>query len=201
MIPTAEQMDALREMVNIGIGHAAGVLNAMLRSHIVLRLPIIQVLGLSELRERVQGLSQGSFSTVRIGFKGPFTGSASLIFPSRSAAKLVDLVTENETASPDLDAIKIGTLTEVGNIVLNGVMGAIGNELQQRMFYSVPIYLEDPLSVLLGEKVADEDATVIWIQTSFLSQEQQIEGEIVILFGAGSIELLMTAVNRVMGRE
>jgi chemotaxis protein CheC len=201
MTPTAEQMDALREMVNIGVGHAAGVLNAMLRSHIVLRLPIIQVLGLVELREKVQSLGQGSFSTVRIGFKGPFTGSASLIFPSKSAAKLVDLVTENETASPDLDAIKIGTLTEVGNIVLNGVMGAIGNELQQRMFYSVPIYLEDPLSVLLGEKVADEDATVIWIQTSFLSQEQQIEGEIVILFGAGSIELLMTAVNRVMGRE
>lgn len=199
MILTAEQMDALREMVNIGVGRAAGVLNAMLRSHITLHLPIVQVMQRTELQSKIFEMSKGVFSAVRIGFKGPFTGSASLIFPAISAAKLVDLLTQDETASMDMDAIRIGTLTEVGNIVLNGVMGAIGNELQQRMFYSVPIYIEDPMNTLFKEKNPDDTATVIWIQTRFVSQEQQIEGEIVILFGAGAMDLLMTAVNRAMG--
>jgi chemotaxis protein CheC len=199
IVPTPEQMDALKEMVNIGVGHAASVLNAMLRSHIVLHLPMVEVLQISELRDKIQRLSQGTFSTVRIGFKGPFTGSASLIFPAKSAARLVDLITEGDSVAPDLDAIRIGTLTEVGNIVLNSVMGSIGNELQQRMFYSVPIYLEDPLSVLLKDQSADETATLIWIQTRFASQDQQIEGEIVILFGTGSMELLMTAVDNAIG--
>ena len=200
MILRPEQLDALREMVNIGVGQAAGVLNAMLRSHIILRLPIVEVLAHAELKSRVAGLSKGIFSAVRIGFKGPFVGNASLIFPAASAAKLVVLLTDDDRGATDMDAIKVGTLTEVGNIVLNGVMGAIGNELQQRVYYSVPFYLEDPLGILLAGEALENKSDVIWIQTQFTVQEHQVEGDIVILFSAGSLEMLVAAIDRVLDR-
>ena len=193
---TATQMDALQEMVNIGVGQAAGVLNAMLRSHVTLRLPVIEILSQAELESRITRFRKQIFSAVRVGFKGPFTGSASLIFPTDSAAKLVIMLTEDDLQSLDMDEIRAGTLTEVGNIVLNSVMGAIGNELHQRLFYTVPAYLEDPFTVILAENEQDNRATVIWIQTQFSLQEQQIDGDIVILFGFGSIELLIAAIER-----
>lgn len=32
---------------------------------------------------------------------------------------------------------------EIGNIVINSVMGSIGNVLRQHMNYALPVYLED----------------------------------------------------------
>jgi chemotaxis protein CheC len=195
MTLTPAQLDILKEMVNIGVGHAANVLNAMLGSHIELNLPLVEILDVEGFRSKVQQLSQRACASVRIGFKGPFTGSASLIFPAPSAGKLVSLLTEGEGEAADLDSLRVGTLTEVGNIVLNGVMGAIGNEIHQHLFYSVPMFVHDPLDLLFKDTAPDEIESVIWIQTRFTSQAQQIEGEIVLLFGAGSMELLIRAVN------
>jgi chemotaxis protein CheC len=110
----------------------------------------------------------------------------------------VVLLTDDDRGATDMDAIKVGTLTEVGNIVLNGVMGAIGNELQQRVYYSVPFYLEDPLGILLAGEALENKSDVIWIQTQFTVQEHQVEGDIVILFSAGSLEMLITAIDRVL---
>lgn len=198
---TPQQIDALREMINIGVGHAAGVLNAMLQSHIVLQLPVIQVLSGSEFQERLKTLPGGVFSSVRLGFRGAFSGSASLVLPAENAAKLFVLLMGDETLSPERDAIKIGTLTEVGNVVLNGVMGAIGNEVQQRIYYSVPLYMENLLPLILASTGSDPESPVVWIQTRFNIKSQQIDGEIVMLLEVGSLDLLLTAINHELGIE
>jgi chemotaxis protein CheC len=40
---TARQLDALQELVNIGIGQAAGILNDMIDSPIRLQIPYVQI--------------------------------------------------------------------------------------------------------------------------------------------------------------
>uniref|UniRef100_A0ACD5GZE0 Uncharacterized protein n=1 Tax=Desertifilum tharense IPPAS B-1220 TaxID=1781255 RepID=A0ACD5GZE0_9CYAN len=50
-----------------------------------------------------------------------------MIFPTESASTLVSLLTGEKPGTPDLEAVKIGTLLEVGNIVLNGVVGTVSN--------------------------------------------------------------------------
>ena len=110
MILTDYQIDALTEMINIGVGHASGVLNTMLRSHIVLRVPVVEILSPAKLEENKQKLGKDLISAVRLGFKGPFAGNASMVFPTESAVKLVILLTEEDEESSDLDSIMIGTL-------------------------------------------------------------------------------------------
>lgn len=193
------QIDSLKEMVNIGVGHAAGVLNAMLHSHVTLHVPEVEVLTGGELAHKVRLLGNETLSSVRLGFKGPFSGNASLVFPSESAVKLVSMLTGDETGAYDLDAIRVGTLTEVGNIVLNGVMGAIGNELKLQIFYSVPMYMENPFEVLLSARDTRVDSTVVWVQTRFSVEAQFIAGDIILVFEVGSLDLLLAAVDRAMG--
>ncbi len=81
---------------------------------------------------------------MQLTFKGSFAGTASLVFPTESAAKLVTVLTDDGMDSSDLDAIRIGTLTKVGNIFLNGVMGIVSNELKRHIRFSVLAYVEDP---------------------------------------------------------
>ena len=193
------QVDSLKEMVNIGVGHAAGVLNAMLNSRVKLHVPVVEMMSHEELQTKIQSMGNGNLSSVRLGFKGPFSGNASLVFPADGAIKLVSILTGSEPGSRDLDAMRVGTLTEVGNIVLNGVMGAIGNELKLHVFYSVPIYVDNPFEVILSISQAEVDAYVVWVQTSFTLETESIAGDIILVFDVGSLDLLLEAVNRAMG--
>ena len=195
---TDYQIDALSEMINIGVGRAAGVLNTMLRSRVVLRVPQVQLLTTQNITEHRQQMENQTLSAVRIGFTGSFAGKASMIFPTENAIKLVVLITEEEAEASGMDSMMIGTLTEVGNIVLNGVMGAIGNELQERIFYSVPSYIDRPADLLRIDE-AEAGSTVVWVQTNFSIEEHQIDGEIVIIFELGGIDLLLMAIERRLG--
>jgi chemotaxis protein CheC len=193
------QIDSLKEMVNIGVGHAAGVLNAILNSRVQLHVPVVEMMNYEELKAKIQSIGHGDVSSVRLGFKGPFSGNASLVFPAEGAVKLVSVITGTEADSSDMNELRVGTLTEVGNIVLNGVMGAIGNELKLHVFYSLPIYLENPFEMLLSSAQTEFDANVVWVQTSFTVETESIVGDIILVFEVGSLDLLLEAVNRAMG--
>jgi chemotaxis protein CheC len=193
------QIDSLKEMVNIGVGHAAGVLNAMLNSRVRLQVPVVEMMNFDELQSKIQSMGHGNLSSVRLGFKGPFSGNASLVLPAEGAVKLVSMLTDAEAGSSELNEMQMGTLTEVGNIVLNGVMGAIGNELKLHVFYSVPIYVDNPFEVLLSTGQTQVDSSVVWVQTHFTLDSESIVGDIILVFEVGSLDLLLEAVNRAMG--
>jgi chemotaxis protein CheC len=141
---TEEQLDALQEFINIGVGRAAGMLNEMVESPILLNGLVLNVFDSEAVKREVKiRFNNHCLSVVRLDFSGSFSGSAELIFPTESASALVSLLTGEDRDSPDLDEVKIGTLTEVGNIVINGVLGSISNLLKQQMNYRLPIYFED----------------------------------------------------------
>lgn len=191
-----EHIDALRELVNIGVGRAAGMLNQMLSTHVSLQVPQMVVFPFAELQDETAQIFNGDdLSAVQITFKGPFSGAASLVFPPDSAVKLVDMITDEETSAPDLDAIRVGALTEVGNIVLNGVLGSISNVLNQHVTYSIPAYAEGNLVGLLDPWEFAPDDTVLLTQAYFIIQLYQIEGNILVMFTVDSFDALLAAIE------
>lgn len=198
---TAYQIDALKELVNIGVGRAAGALNQMLNAHVGLRVPYIKLFLPQELKDGgIAEFGAGKLSAVRLKFKGPFSGNASLVFPPDSASKFVSVITNEESGVIDLDELRIGALTEVGNIVLNGVMGTIGNVLEQHINYSLPTYVEDTVIDLLTLDVTGPDATIMLAQAHFTVAEFQIEGDIILLFELGSFDTLLAAIGNISPR-
>ena len=195
-----EQIDALTELINIGVGRAAGVLNQMLHHHITLEVPNIKVLSHQELRQGLNGLDQGTVSTVRMDFKGAFSGTTALVFPPASAAHLAAILSQEDPENSDLDSVRIGALTEVGNIVINGVMGSITNVLTQYVSYSMPLYLEDTIENLLISHCSDSGSVVLVAQTRFTIEHLQIEGDIILLFES-SFDALLAAIDRVQDQH
>ena len=197
MYLTDEQIDALQELVNIGVGRAASVLNEMVEARIILQIPFIKVLTPLNLKEELEGRFNDDYlAAVRLGFRGSFCGAAELVFPTDSASTLVAVLTGEEPGTPDLDALKIGTLSEVGNIVINGVMGSIGNVLKQHMDYAVPTYLEDTIENLL---TSDTNVAILLAQARFTIEQLQIIGDIILLFEVSSFDALLEAINQELG--
>ncbi|MEG5037097.1 chemotaxis protein CheC [Microcoleus sp. AT3-D2] len=197
---STRQLDALQELVNIGIGQAAGVLNDMIDSPIRLQIPYLQILTPIDVEEELeQHLNGEQIAAVQLKFTGSFGGIAQLVFPTNSAALLVTMLTGEEVGTQDLDSVKIGTLSEVGNIVINGVMGAISNVLQQRLNYSIPTYSEGTIANLLISGGLAADTVVLLAQTSFMIERLHIEGDIILIFNVNSFDTLLTAINQLAG--
>lgn len=198
---TVAQGDALKELINIGVGRAAGVLSEMVRCNIRLQVPFIKILLPAELKKEMEELGRYRVAAVRLGFRGPFSGSAALVFPPDSASKLVAVLTGEESGTADLDSVRVGTLSEVGNIVINGVMGSISNVLKQSINYSLPNYMEDNVDNLLTLDKRDSNATVMLARTRFTIEQLCVEGDIILIFEVGSFDALLEAINKDYGGQ
>lgn len=187
------QSDALREVINIGVGYAAGSLNELVGTPISLRVPEIEVLALDEARLRVTAFASGRVASVQLAFSGALKGNVSLVFPYDSAVKLVSLLAGDEAASQDVDSIRAATLEETGNIILNGVVGSVSNLLQGQISFSIPYYSEQ--CGLPARFAGIEMVQVILARARFGVSHHEIEGEIFLFFESGSFESLITALD------
>ena len=196
MNPTALQLDALSELINIGVGRSAEVLNTMLNSHIDLQVPFVKILLSDDFRKEIEALGSDSLSAVHLAFKGKFSGTAQLIFPAATASKLVTTVTGEEVRSESLDEIRSGTLCEIGNIVLNGLMGSISNVLKMQLKYSVPTYLEGKIENLTSARGnMASDTKILLARTHFTIKELKIEGDIIVFFETGALDALLIEIG------
>lgn len=194
---TKKQIDSLRELMNIGVGKGASILNTMLNSHIILEIPSIEILSAKELVRKMDTISKGMLSTVNLQFKGYLTGTSKLIFPSESAQKLVKLMIDDFDSSndTDLDSITAGTLSEIGNILLNSVIGTMCNYFKISLDFSVPYYTEGSSKKIISY---DEDLinqSILLARTRFNIEKMDIDGDIVLLFRIGSFENLIEKID------
>lgn len=193
---SAYHLDALREIVNTGVGRAAASLNALLDSHIELDVPSIRIFDPADIDLGRDDIYRAELACVKLNFNGFFAGSAVLVFPPESAIKLVSSLTGEPPGTMNLNAVMAGTLNEVGNIVINCVIGTIGNMLRESFDFSLPNYLEGKLSELLICHEHQEAEKILLILTRFKVEDRHVEGSIFLFFEVGSFDTLISAIDR-----
>lgn len=196
---TPDQLDILKELVNIGVGRAGSVLSEMLDERISLSVPEIFVGEPGELEKYYGHPSDSSIALVSLPFSGSFDGKAMLFFPPPSAVTLVRLLTGEGEDAESLDSVKAGTLVEVGNIVLNGVIGSLTNLLSTTVHYGVPEYLESSIHKMIADQV-DPVATIL-ANTHFSVEHQRIKGNIMLIFSVGAFGDLIAAIDRLIAES
>ncbi|MBF0101066.1 MAG: chemotaxis protein CheC [Desulfobacterales bacterium] len=195
---TRIQMDALSEIINIGVGKGAAVLNKILNSHIQLRVPLVKILDSTELINELKEMGNDKLSSVNLGFKGTLYGTAQLIFSSENASELVATVTGEDIHNLSMDDISFmrsGTLSEIGNIVLNSVMGTFSNMLSLPLHFVVPGYIEDYASNLYF-KMVEKNTAILLAKTQFSVEKLSIHGDIVLLFEVPSMDVLIHRIDQ-----
>ena len=193
--PTDEQLDALKEIVNIGMGKAASILNGMLDAHIELEVPSIIMFDPEDPGEKLADVNHDDLSSVQLDFHGPFAGSSALVFPPESVETLVTALTGEEPDSEGFDETTSGTLYEIGNILINAVMGSIANLLAAEIDFSPPNYKEGSFTDLIKLKDSKEDLAFLLIRANFKVQEPRISGNVFLVFELGSFGDLLTAID------
>ena len=186
------RMDLLSECINIGLGRAAESLNRMCGSHVVLSAPEIRVLNrpclLAAASNRAT-VCDGVF----LPFAGAMRGLTSLAFARTDALALVDALIEAMGMTEVSDQMRLDTLREVGNVVLVGVLGAMGAMLGLHVEYQ-PLFTGRDLSPLLA--VADACRTVtLYVRARFSLELFQTTGEILVVLAEKGFAALTAALE------
>ena len=194
---SANQLDVLQELINIGVGHAANTLNQMSGQHVSLHAPEVTVVPIETMLSGEVIDAKQKVMAIKLSFSGNFSGMASLMFPPESANKLITIILGEEPLAEDMDMMRVGVLQEVGNIVLNGVMGSIGNLLMEHIEYLPPDYYETSFADLLLSEGQQENMLLL-AKTNFFLEERLIQGDILVMFRLQTFDSLLAALNRIM---
>jgi len=191
--PTSIQIDAIEKLINAGLSRAASVLNTLLKSPIRFGVSFIKILPHTELMGALDGFSGDRISAVEMTFSGRISGNLSVVFKKDAATALVSALAGDEMVDLEVETIRQGTLCEVGNIVLNAVIGSIANLLNLQFVYSVPSYIEDTPERLFGTKPSDPDESMLLVRTQFSVDELSIGEDIVLFIKVKVISQLLKA--------
>lgn len=211
MFVPEEVLDGVRELITIGVGRSAGMLNRLTNAHVTLTVPQVYISDtISEYAEIIASGSSGNENTsqVILKFSGEFTGSMSLIIPHSSALNLVILLTGEESSHDEMDALRVETLLEVGNIIISAVMSALGILLKSRLTFQFPSYRAETRDQFPSYRAETRDLissliikpSDIGIMTNihFFVQQKEIEGNIFILLTRESYKNLISSITTIM---
>jgi chemotaxis protein CheC len=135
---SAFELDALREVANIGSGHAATVLSKLTGRSIMIDVPNVRLMSLADV---TGALAAPGDPVVVLAMRmlGDLTGDTFFVLHERNAALLCDLLLGRAPGTGGAqDETERSSLREAGNILAGGFLNALSTYLQMCLMPSVP---------------------------------------------------------------
>ena len=147
---TELERDALREVANIGAGHAATALSQLTGGRIMISVPEVSIRPLEEAAELV-GPAETIIAGVLMHVMGDFTGRTLVVWSEPSGRALCTLLLRRDGSSaPSFDPMEQSTLKETGNILCSAYLNALSDFLGMMLLPSVPAVLPPAAQGHLG---------------------------------------------------
>ncbi|NRB22571.1 response regulator [Shewanella sp.] len=183
-------LDACREVANVAMGRAADLLAKLLDVFVLLPIPNVNVLEVSELTMTLKATEEHStVSALCQGFIGAgIAGEALLLFHDSSfkdMAKLMGL------ANPEDKNTEIEVMIDTGNVLIGAFLNGISEQLQMKFSQGHPVVLGRHCTV--NDLIHDNSEK--WSRTLAMEINYQIEGhdiqcDLLLLFTEDSLPTL-----------
>ncbi|MDZ7862390.1 chemotaxis protein CheC [Acidovorax sp.] len=194
----AEQIDALSEIFNIGVGKAAAAMGNLMHDEVLLSVPHVSIFTVSEAAQQL-GSAGSTMYGVRQPFRGVFNGDALLIFPGDKSLEIVRIVAGQAMPGEDLSAIEQDAMAELGNVMLSACLATLADLLGNEFELSPPRVDVGDSRTILGTRI--QNHLVVFLHIRFELLSSQIEGFVVFVLNTTSLLALRAAVDRLLGRQ
>lgn len=194
------ELDALTELVNLGVSNAALSLRAMVREEVLLSVPRVSIVtrdvAVANLGER----EAKRLVAVHQDFQGDIVGRALLIFPEAKSMELVRALVGGDLPLEEIMELEQEALAETGNVLLNGCLGTIANSLERTLRISLPEVLHGEAGDFFDLPHASADDSVLFIYINFQIKTRNIDGYIAMLLDLPSLVALKSLLNSYIHR-
>lgn len=194
------QLDALREVANIGAAHAATALSQMTEQTIMLAVPTINITALEEIQPSVAAPEE-PVAAVLMNMLGDLTGKTLLVFPKSTAIRLAELLLRRpHSGGGELTELEQSAIKEAGNILSGAYMNALSDFMGLMLLPSPPSLAIDMSRAVLTTAYlqfgTDRDL-VFCVETEFYMQDvnERLRGFFLLLPDMPSLRAILRAVR------
>jgi chemotaxis protein CheC len=194
------QIDALTELVNLGVSSAATNLSELVREEVVLSVPRASVVTREQAVVNLREHGAKRLVGIHQEFDGDIRGRALLIFPEARSMELIRALVGAELSLDDIMELEQEALAETGNILLNSCLSTIANSLERNLKISLP-------EVIHGEGVdffgphTDGHETVLFIYINFVVKQRDIQGFLAMILDLPSLVMLQNLLDAYIERS
>jgi chemotaxis protein CheC len=199
---TEEQLDFIREMMNVGAGNAVTAMHQLLMCPVDLKIPKVHVLPVARVSSIIDNPTS-LVACVKMGMVGDLGGAAFFIVPERHIKRLITLA---EKVYPGLSQLPgenqeedLSVIVEIGNILCGVYFTAIHDFCGLNLYHTVPVYTLDMIQSALDEalvKLSLQIQMAILIENKFVIKEDHINTLLLIIPQANSVKPLIDALGK-----
>ena len=189
------QLDLMREVANIGAGHAATALSQMTNRTIMINVPEVSVIKLEEV-DRIIGEPGEVVAAVMMKVLGDVTGRTVQIFPGPSAVKLTQMLLGGP--APEFPGgftdLHQSTLKEVGNIIVGAYLNALSDFMGMLLIMSVPAIAIDMAAAVMTTSYlnfGDTKDFVFCVNTVMMMGDDPIRAHFLLIPDDASLQVIL----------
>lgn len=188
------EIEAFRELGNIGVGHAATSLSQLLGKTVEMNVPRVEITEISRVHEVIKAdkVVAGVVAGLNDIDKG-LAGYLYIVFPDSAEKKIAEIMMIEE------DMID-SALTEIGNILSSSFCNATAEMLGAILMPTPPDFARDYLiaiiDALLAQLVAKWDRVIIF-DTQLKDESQSVNIEVILIPSEGLMEYIKKLVDMV----
>ncbi|MET3194488.1 chemotaxis protein CheC [Bacillus sp. OAE603] len=198
------QLDILKEIGNIGAGHAATALSSLLNTKIDMSVPNVKIMPFNDMMELVGG-AENVVASVYFRIEGEAPGSMYFVTSLEQASNIIKQLTHDpEFQIEDLEQnpIAASVLQEVGNILIGSYLSSFSDFTKLNIYPTVPALAIDMFGAIISYGLIEigqvsDDAIVI--DTIFFSDEdkenEELNGHFFLLPDPDSFEIIFNSLG------
>ncbi|MCU6795356.1 MULTISPECIES: chemotaxis protein CheC [Paenibacillus] len=173
------QLDVLKEVGNIGAGHAATALSRLLDKPVDMLVPKVRMVEFEEIADSVGGAERVVIA-IFLRVEGETPGNLFFILSLESAKKLLrNLVGIEVVDDEHYTDMELSALSEIGNILAGSYLSSLADFTQLYMSPTVPALAIDMAGAILSYgliQFGQMGDHALLIDTKFLDGNDEIEG-------------------------
>ena len=192
-----EALDAMREVANIGAGHAATALSQITTQRIMISVPQINIVTLEAVPNQI-GAAEEPVAAIAIRMDGDLTGVTLLVFPQPIALRVAGLMMGKRVS--ELGDIAQSALKEAANILSGAYLNALAEFLRMRILNSPPVLAVDMSDAVLSStylEASQGSEYVFCVESEFQLQNDTapLRGYFLLLPDPPSLRAMLNAIR------
>jgi chemotaxis protein CheC len=193
----AQQLDALREVANIGAGHAATALSQITDERIMISVPQLTIAPLGDIPNQVAGPEE-PVAAVLMRMEGDLTGLCLLVLPKPIALRVAGLMMRRKVEA--LGRIEESAIKEAGNIIAAAYLNALADFMHMTLLPSPPSLAVDMSDAVLNStflEISQGSEFVFCVESEFQLQDhgERLRGFFLLLPDGPSLQAILGAIR------
>ncbi|OXS63234.1 chemotaxis protein CheC [Rossellomorea vietnamensis] len=201
---TSMHLDILKEIGNIGAGHAATALSTLLDKKIDMKVPSVQVVSFDQMMDMAGGPDNVVVS-VFLRIEGEAPGSMFFLLPLEQASMYIRSMIQDRSFSfndPPYSELGLSAMQELGNILSGSYLSSLSDFTNLKLLPSVPALSVDMAGAIIGFgllEISQVSDYAIVIDTALKEEEgeesESVKGHFFLLPDPDSFEIIFQSLG------